>query len=92
MDVDGTFKSIQSIYKTISGKGEGDVTLTYKGTSYGVTKPWIAKIDAREVTSEEHDGALVQLLAMLKKELADKIRSAESETVRLKQAYSQLDN
>lgn len=92
MDVDGTFKAIQSIYKTISGKGDGDVTLTYKGTSYGVTKPWIAKIDARECVHEEHDGALLELLAKLKRELADKIKSAESETVRLKQAYSQLDN
>jgi hypothetical protein len=92
MDVDATFKAIQSVFKTVSGKSEGDVSLTYKGTGYGVTKPWIARIEAREVNHEEYDGALLELLAKLKQELADKVKSAESEVTRLRQAYNQLGN
>lgn len=92
MDVDATFKAIQSVFRTVSGKSEGDVSLTYKGTGYGVTKPWVARIEAREVNHEEYDGALLELLAKLKQELADKVKSAESEVSRLRQAYNQLGN
>lgn len=92
MDVDATFKAIQSIYKAVSGKSEGDVSLTYKGTGYGQTKPWHARIEACEANHEEYDGALTELLTKLKQELADKVRSAESEATRLRQAYNQLGN
>ena len=92
MDVDGTFKSIRSVYQTVTGKGDTPVTLTYKGYDNGVTKVWQAKIDAREVNHEQHEGALNGLLAMLKKELADKVKFAESETKRLQQALNQLNN
>ena len=92
IDVDATFKSIRSVYQTISGKGDADVRLTFKGTAYGVTKPWHAQVDAREITHEEHEGALLGLLTMLKKELADKTKSAESEAQRLRQALNQLGN
>lgn len=92
IDVDATFKAIRSVYQTVSGKGDNDVTLTFKGTNYGVTKPYVAKIDAREVSHEQFDGALTGLLAMLKKELADKVKSAENEAKRLQQALNQLGN
>ncbi len=92
MDVDATFKAIQSLFRVVSGKTEGDVSLTYKGTGYGVTKPWVARIEAREAQAEEYDQALIQLMESLRKELADKIKSSESETTRLKQAYKQLGN
>lgn len=92
IDVDATFKAIRNVYQTVSGKGDNPVSLTYKGTEYGVSKPWQAKIDAREVNHEEYDGALVALLAMLKKELADKAKSAENEAKRLQQALNQLGN
>lgn len=92
MDVDATFKAIQSVFRTVSGKTEGDVSLTYKGTGYGVTKPWVARIEAREANHEEYDGALLELLTKLKQELADKVKSAESEVTRLRQAYNQLGN
>jgi hypothetical protein len=92
IDVDATFKAIRSVYQTVSGKGDQSVSLIYKGLDYGVTKPWNAKIDAREVNHEAHDGALLGLLAMLKKELSDKTKSAESEAVRLRQALNQLGN
>lgn len=92
IDVAATFKNIRSVYQTISGKSDADVTLTFKGTSYGVTKPWHAKVDAREINHEEYDGALVGLLNLLKKELADKTKSAENEANRLRQALNQLGN
>lgn len=92
IDVEATYKRIRSIYKTVSGKGEADVFMTYKGTEYGVTKSWNAKVDAREVNHETHDGALIGLLAILKKELADKTKSAESEAERLRVALNQLGN
>ncbi len=92
MDVDATIKTIQSLHKTLSGKADGDVSLTYKGTAYGVTKPWVARVDAREFVHESYDGALGGLLTLLKKELADKIKSAESEVNRLRQVHNQLGN
>lgn len=92
MDVDTTIKTIQSLYKTLSGKADGDVSLTYKGNGYGVTKPWIARVDARESVHESYDGALGGLLNLLKKELADKIKSTELEVSRLRQIHNQLGN
>ena len=92
IDVDATFKAIRSVYQTVSGKGDNEVTLSFEGTSYGVTKPWKAKIDARELKHEEYDGALTGLLTMLKKELAEKVKSAENEARRLQQALNQLGN
>ena len=92
MDVDATFKAIQTIFRAVTGKTEGDVFLIYKGTGYGVTKPWVARVEARECNHEEHDGALLGLLDSLKKELAEKVKSAESEANRLRKAYDQLRN
>jgi hypothetical protein len=91
IDVDATFKTITSIYKTLTGKSDNDVTLSFE-TSLGVSKPWKARIDAREIKHEQYDGALTGLLVMLKKELADKLKSAEYEAKRLQQALNQLDN
>lgn len=92
IDVEATYKNIRALYNTVLGKGDADVTMTYKGTNYGVTKSWQAKVDAREFSHETHDGALTGLLAMLKKELADKTKSAENEAQRLRQALNQLGN
>jgi hypothetical protein len=91
IDVDATFKTITSIYKTLTGKSDNDVTLSFE-SSLGVSKPWKARIDAREIKHEQYDGALTGLLVMLKKELADKLKSAEYEAKRLQQALNQLDN
>lgn len=68
------------------------VSMIYKGNAYGVTKSWHAKVDAREINHETHDGALIGLLSLLKKELADKTKSAESEAERLRVALNQLGN
>lgn len=92
IDVEATYRNIRTLYQTVLGKGDADVSVTYKGTSYGVTKSWHAKVDAREFLHETHEGALTGLLTMLKKELADKTKSAENEAQRLRQALNQLEN
>lgn len=92
MDVDATFRSIRAIYTTVSGKSDNDVSLTFKGNNYGVSKPYQARIDVREVAHETYDGALNGLLDLLKQELAAKVKSAETEAKRLRQALTQLDN
>jgi hypothetical protein len=91
IDVDATFKTIRNLYQTVSGKTDNEVTLSFE-TSLGVTKPWKARIDARELKHESYDGALTGLLSMLKKELSDKTKSAENEANRLRQALNQLGN
>lgn len=92
IDVDATFKAIRSVYHTLTSKSDNEVTLVFEGTSYGVTKPWKAKIDAREIKHETYDGALTGLLGLLKVELAAKIKSTENEAKRLQQALNQLGN
>ena len=92
MDIDNTFKSIRALHQTVSGKSDSDVILTFKGPGYGVTKPWHARVDNRECNHESWDGALGQLLEMLRKELADKVKNAEVEATRLRQALNQLGN
>lgn len=92
MDIEATYKSIRSIYQTLSGKGDTDVTMTYKGNGYGLTTPWHARVGDRETLHETHDGALVALMDMLKKELSAKATSTEQEAKRLRLALNQLDN
>jgi hypothetical protein len=92
MDVDAVVKSIRSIYITISGKQDPDFMLIYRGTNGGITKPWKAMIDGREVNHETHEGALSELLYSLKNELEGKVKSAEREVHRLRDAFSQLGN
>jgi len=92
MDVDNVVRNIRTIYITISGKQDPDFMLIYRGTSGGITKPWKAMIDGREVNHETHDGALKELLYSLKNELESKVKSAEQEVSRLRTAFSQLGN
>jgi len=92
MDLDATFKSIRSLYQTVSGKTDQDVTLSYRGSGYGVTKVYLVRVDAREASHETYDGALTSMLDSLKKELDTKVRSTEAEATRLRQVLSQLGN
>lgn len=92
MDVEATYKSIRSIYQTLSGKGEADVSITYRGTNYGITEPWQARVGDRECNSKSHNGSLQQLFDMLKNELDAKASSAEAEAKRLRQAVNNLGN
>lgn len=80
MDFETTIKAIRKLYNAAFGKLV-DVTLTYKGTEYGVTKCWHLRCDARETFSESHTKAATDLLDMLRKELADKISTLEKQAI-----------
>jgi hypothetical protein len=90
MDVEATYKSIRSVYQTLSGKSDTEVSMTYKGNGYGVTKPWQSRIGDREYHHENHAESLLGLLSLLKNELLAKAKSAEQEAQRLHEAINQL--
>ena len=92
MDVDKTVKDIHSLYRAISGTNDHDISLTFKSTAFGVSKPWITRVSNRECAHETYDGSLNGLLALLKKELADKVKATQQEAIRLQQTLSQMDN
>lgn len=92
MDLDLTMKNIRSLYQTLSGKSDQDVILTYKGTGYGVTKVYQARVDSREAAHETYSGALTALLDSLKKELDSKVRNTEAEAIRLRTVLNQFGN
>jgi len=92
MDIDATFKTIRSVYQAVTSKGDGDVNLTYKSKDYGNTTPWHGRVGIYEAHNESYDGALYQLLNLLKEELSKKVKSAETEADRLRQALNQLGN
>jgi len=92
MEFEPAVKAIRQTYKVLSGKSEAEVILTYKGTEYGVTQPWHIKVENREARHETHIGAANMLLEILKKELNDKVLSAEREAVALRKALNGLGN
>lgn len=92
MDIEAVYKSIQSIYRTLSGKNEADVRMTYKGTGYGEKSPWHVAVGDRECKKPTHDEALLELLLILKNELTAKVKSTEGEAQRLRNALNQLEN
>lgn len=92
MDVDAACKNIRSLYITLFGRNDMDIILTYKGTNYGVTKPFQVRIDAREFAHETLEGALAGLLLLLTNELSEKVKSTEGEANRLRLALNQLRN
>lgn len=61
MNTDTYFKEIKKLYQILFGK-DAEVSLTYKGTEFGVTQPWHVRVDNRESKHETHDGALNLLL------------------------------
>ena len=91
IDFDSSIKNIRNLYKVISGTSV-DVSLTYKGNEYGVINPWSIRVGDRETSKETYELALSDLTAILKKEIADKVKSAEAEASRLRQALGQLGN
>jgi len=91
MDLDASFKSIRKLQRTLFGV-DADVSLTYKGTEFGVTKCWHARVGDCESDHESYDGAITQLTDILKKKLNDKISSNEREATRLRQVLNAMEN
>lgn len=92
MDVSAAMKNVMSLHRAIVNADASDVSLTYKGTSAGVSKPFITRVGSREYAHETYDGSISGLLALLKKELADKVRTTQQEAARLQQTLSAMDN
>lgn len=92
MNVDQVVKSISTLHKAITGTTTDDISLTYKGNGFGVSKPWITRVGPRECAHETYDGSLNGLLAILKKELSDKVKATQQEAIRLQTTLSQMEN
>lgn len=92
MNLEDTVKAIRTVYGALSGKGPADVSLTYKGLEYGVTEPWVIRIDSREAKSINYMEAAAALLKELRGELASKITSTEQQVADYKKALKSLDN
>lgn len=84
-------KDIKKLVGVLTGK-DTEVTITYKGTAYGVTKPWHIRCDAREINHETETAAANELVTLLKKELKDKISFTEKQAAEYKKALSALEN
>lgn len=89
--VEAIFKTIRNLQQTLSAK-DADVAITYKGYAYGISKPYHIRVGDRETNEETFEGALLGLTAILKKELADKVKSTEGEVNRLRQVLSTMEN
>jgi len=85
MDFESNIKDIKRLIQVLTGK-DTDVSITYKGTSYGVTQPWNIRCDSREINDESHEGAASKLLDILRKELRDKISFTEKQAAEYKKA------
>lgn len=92
MNLEETVKAIRKLYGAISGKGPAEVSLTYKGLEYGVTEPWLIRIDSREAKAKDYMTAAYTLLEDLKNELKQKVNSIEQQADDYKKALKSLDN
>jgi DNA-binding winged helix-turn-helix (wHTH) protein len=77
MSIERTVQDIKKLYTAISGKGDNEVVMTYKGTGYGVQKPWHVRIDNREINAANYAAAVETLRDMLKVELQKKAEDME---------------
>jgi hypothetical protein len=91
MDFENTILTIKKLYNLIASK-DSDVVCTYKGTSYGVSIPWIIKIDNREAIGKTHIEAASILLEELRKELNNKIAGLELQAKQLRTSLGSFNN
>lgn len=89
-NIEETVRKIQKVHSALTGLSDNNIEMLYKGTSYGITFPWQARIDKHEVNAKSHDAALETLLdelrAALTKKINDSRRHAEHLEKTLKEA------
>lgn len=90
MNVEQTVKDIKKLYTAVSGLSDHELSLTYKGTTYGLTSPWVVRIDKREVIAKSYDSGLQELLANLQDELAKKITTTRVQADALETALREV--
>lgn len=92
MDFEQTVRDIKKIFAIVTDGKEADVHLSFKGNSHGVTKPWVIKIDTKEVVHETHDGAANELLSKLKLELSKKISDLKVQVASYEKSLGSFNN
>jgi hypothetical protein len=90
MNVEDTVKKIKKLHNAITNKSDSIVELSYLGTGNGITMPWRARIDAREINAASHDDALSSLLDILRVELQKKIEQARASTTVLEATLNEV--
>lgn len=90
MNIEQTVQDIKKLYTAISGKGDNEVVMTYKGTSYGVKLPWHVRIDVRETNATNYVAAVETLRDILKVELQKKVEDMERSAQFLHQTLNSL--
>jgi hypothetical protein len=91
MNFDTDIKDIKKLVAVLTGK-DADVSITYKGTAYGVTKPWLIRCDSREITHESHEGGAAELVKSLREELVKKISDTKKQAAEYEKALGALEN
>ena len=74
------------------GKSDVDIILRYSGTSHGVTKPWSLTIESYVIQSESYEAAIREMLKKLKKDLENKIESAQDQIQKYQKSLHQLSD
>jgi len=91
MSFDADIKAIKKLVAAVTGKDD-NVSITYKGNAYGVSKPWSIKCGAREIDHENHEIGAIELLKNLKQELKDKIASTERQADDYRKVLGGMEN
>ena len=64
MSFENTILKIKKLHKVLSVK-ESDIQILYKGTAYGVSEPWLVRIDIFEAKAVSCDDAANKLYKLL---------------------------
>ena len=91
MTFEDNIKLIKKLVAVLGGK-DSDVSITYKGTAYGVTKSWHIRCDTKEIQHESHEIGARELVTSLKAELQKKISDAEKQADDYRKALGALEN
>lgn len=89
MDLDSSIKRIKETY-TIAHSKDSEVMLRYVGTSGGVTQPWVLTVDSYQTKGVKWEEAVTQMLQILKKDLENKVRMAQSQVQNYQESLNRL--
>lgn len=89
MNLEDKIINIKKLNSTLSGKDE-EVSISYKGTSHGVTKPWYSRVGNFDSNSVSLEDSVNVLFNKLKAELKKRTESLESQVAQLKTAMQEL--
>jgi hypothetical protein len=91
MSFDTDIKNIKKLVNILTGK-DVEVSITYKGTGYGVVKCWNIRCDSREINNETHEGAASELVKLLQDELLKKISDTKRQASEYEKALGAMAN